>query len=388
MRADNPDICVIIPAFNAAATIESSIASIQQQTVDNIVILVINDGSTDATSDIIDVLAAGDTRIRHVKQQNSGIVDALNNGLRISNAKYIARHDADDVAFPNRFEIQLAYLEANADCVAVSSAVRHVDQIGRLLKARASLPSPDLADPAHFPQIEPYLIHPFLMMRSSALEKIGNYRYVFHAEDTDLYWRLQDVGRLYNISDVLGDYRIHSGSISGASIVNGRVSAINSQRSGLSEMRRRSGEKDITFPKAWLLEYENAVSLEGMLRIASRDLTTSETEILALSAGLKLLEAAGYRPFEVEYDDCVFLKKAYLTSGHRLTPKNRSLSVRMITGAAARLIQNGKLSSAYALAPANLLPLVAARLILRAAFLKHVRKLLQKAVGRDNTFVK
>jgi glycosyltransferase involved in cell wall biosynthesis len=210
LLSDALEISVVIPAYNAASTIESALKSIQRQTISNLKIIVVNDGSTDMTREIVQRLAISDARIHLVSQVNGGIVDALNAGLRLCETEYIARHDADDLAVSDRFEKQLLYLESHPDCVAVSGAVRHIYENNYVLRERVSLHSPDLADPTCCPQIEPYLIHPFLMMRRSALDKVGGYRYVFHAEDTYLYWRLQDVGRLYSLPDILGDYRIHS----------------------------------------------------------------------------------------------------------------------------------------------------------------------------------
>lgn len=377
-----------MPAYNAAATIESALASMQAQSVRDIDIVVVNDGSTDATRAIVERLAAADSRIRLHNQTNGGIVDALNAGLALCTTELVARHDADDLALSNRFEKQIAYLDANPDCVAVSGAVRHIDNDGQVLKPKATLPSPDLSDPAHSPQIEPYLIHPFLMVRRATIEEVGGYRYVFHAEDTDLYWRLQDRGRLFNMPDILGDYRIHAGSISGVSVVNGRVSAMNSQRAGISALRRRAGRVDIAFPKTFLREYESARSLEGMLKVASRGLDEEESRTLALSAGLKLLELAAFRPYEVETEDCVFIRSALRRAGRSLGKDNRALCGRMVSGTAARLIQFGGISSARQLLPVSLYPSMAVRLLLRVAVPKSARRMLQRAAGRDSTFRK
>src|SRR5947209_575161 len=122
---------VVIPVYNAASTIESAIGSIQAQTVTEIRIIVVNDGSTDATRQIVQRLAAADHRLILVDQANCGIVDALNAGLRICHADMVARHDGDDLANPDRFEKQLDYLSRHPDCVAVSGATRHIDEAGR-----------------------------------------------------------------------------------------------------------------------------------------------------------------------------------------------------------------------------------------------------------------
>ena len=247
-----PCLDVVIPVYNGERTVESAIVSIQSQTVRDIRIIVINDGSTDATKQIVERLARTDDRLVPLNRENAGIVDALNAGLAACRAHIVARHDSDDLASFDRFEKQLAFLSEHPDCVAVSGAARHIDEAGQALGEIVRLPSPDLANPNSYPQREPYLLHPFLMMRRVAVEAVGGYRYAFHAEDTDLYWRLQEIGQLANMPDLLGDYRIHTKSVSGGSLLNGRISALTSQLAGISAARRRAGKADITFPRAAL----------------------------------------------------------------------------------------------------------------------------------------
>lgn len=382
-----PSVDVVIPAYNAAQTIESAIASIQAQTERNIRIIVINDGSVDATKQIVERMAAADDRIVLLEQANGGIVDALNLGLAAATASLIARHDADDLANPDRFAKQLAYLSANPECAAVSGAIRHIDEAGRPLGMIYNFPSPDLANVERHPQLEPYLSHPFLMMRRAAVEKAGGYRHAFHAEDTDLYWRLQEAGRLFNMADHLGDYRIHSQSITGASLVNGRVSAVNSQLAGLSAMRRRAQRPDLSFPKSALADYKKAGTLEGMIQVGSRDLDVDEAKRLAVSACAKLLELAGHRPYELELEDCTLIGDMLLPALHRMPSDNRRYCFRMLSGTAARLASKGRISSARRLVPLRLYPAVAAKLALRSAMPLSIRRTLREVIRRDG-FVK
>lgn len=383
-----PVIDVLIPVYNAAATIESAVRSIQDQTVRDIRIVVVNDGSTDGTAAILARMAAADPRLEIVDKPNSGIVDALNAGLAVCRAEFIARHDGDDLAAPGRFAAQLAYLRAHPDCAAVSGGVRHIDVEGRVLVAEARLRSPDLADPLHLPQIEPYLIHPFLMIRRSAIEAAGGYRFVFHAEDTDLYWRLQEAGTLVNMPDILGDYRIHAGSITGASVVNGRIAAINSQLAGLSALRRRRGEPDLVFLRDTLARYQAAGSLQGMMDVIGPDLTPQERDRLGVSSGLKLLELAGYRPYELDTEDCRFVRRTLAGWREPIPPENAALAARMISGTAARLLFQGRVAAALGLAPGRLYPAVLARLMLRVALPRGLRQAVRRAMGQSAAYTK
>jgi glycosyltransferase involved in cell wall biosynthesis len=378
----NPIIDVVIPVFNGAKTVESAVATIQAQTLRDIRIIVVNDGSTDGTQAIMERLAAADDRILLIDRPNGGIVDALNAGLAACTADLIARHDADDLALPDRFEKQLDWLRSHPACSAVSGSVIHIDEADRELGPKIMLRSPDLADPTAYPQQEPYLVHPFLMMRRAAIAAVGGYRYVFHSEDSDLYWRLQETGRLANMPDLLGYYRIHDQSVTSASTLNGRIVAMSSQLGGISAMRRRAGRPDIAFPKSALAEYIQARTLKGIVRAGSRGLDADEAARLAVSASAKLLELAAYRPYELDGEDCSFIRASIMHALPSMAPASRTLCVRMLSGTAARLAAQGQVSASIRMAPARLYPLIAARLVLRTMLPGSLRVAMRKAAGR------
>ena len=378
----DPIIDVVIPVFNGAETIESAVASIQAQTLRDIRIIVVNDGSTDGTRAIVERLAAADARVVPIHRANGGIVDALNAGLAACTADLIARHDADDLAAPERFEKQREWLRCHPRCSAVSGAVIHIDEAGRELGPKVTLSSPDIADPTAYPQQEPYLIHPFLMMRRAAVEAVGGYRYVFHAEDTDLYWRLQETGQLANMPDLLGYYRIHGQSVTSASTLNGRIVAMSSQLGGISAMRRRAGRPDIAFPKSALAEYGHAHTLKGIVRLGSRGLDAEEAARLAVAASAKLLELAAYRPYELDGEDCSFIRASIMRALPSMTPQSRTVCVRMLSGTAARLAAQGQVAASLRLSPTKYYPLGAARLLLRTMLPSALRVAMRRAAGR------
>ena len=97
-----PRIDVVIPAFNASRTVKSAVTSIQQQTLTDIRIIVVDDGSTDDTASIVRGIRAVDDRVRLVSRQNGGIADARNSGLAECRGELIAWLDADDLAAPDR----------------------------------------------------------------------------------------------------------------------------------------------------------------------------------------------------------------------------------------------------------------------------------------------
>lgn len=360
-----PLVDVLVPVFNGSDTIEAAIKSIQTQTVDNIRILAIDDGSTDKTPSLLAHLAASDPRLQILHQHHGGIVSALNIGLAHCRAEFVARHDADDISYPQRFEYQLDYLGQQPECVAVAGAARQIDERGRFSGIITQLPSPDLADARWVPAKEPYLMHPFLMARLSALRAVGGYRYVFHSEDSDLYWRLQALGRLHNMKEVLGEYRMHNASISGSSISNGRTMALSSQLAALSALRRTAGKTDLTFCKEAFSQYHGSVSLEEIFKIGCHGLTRSEIEHLEIAIAAKLLELADYRPYELELSDCRFIRVAFTKKMRTLPPQNQKELTCMTLQAARRLRRKGFVKEAFNILPPSLYPLAAAQLVKR-----------------------
>lgn len=113
MIIKSPLVSVLIPVYNAQATLIEAIESILTQTLQDIELILVNDGSTDNSSKIINDLKKRDNRIKHIQVQHAGIVNALNTGLEHCNADYILRMDADDISLPDRIEKQLNYLIKN-----------------------------------------------------------------------------------------------------------------------------------------------------------------------------------------------------------------------------------------------------------------------------------
>jgi len=358
----NSLVDVLLPVFNAAQTLENTLDSLLRQTIPNIRIIFIDDGSTDCSLNIATRYARIDRRIKVIAQSNRGIVDALNLGLKEGGAEFVARQDADDISLPNRLELELDYLKQHHDCIGISGAVEHIDGQGRPTGHVERFSSPDECDPFWAPSREPYLIHPFLMARRSEMVAISGYRYVFHSEDTDLYWRLRERGRLHNLSTVLGYYRMHANSISSGSVVNGRIMALNSQLAALSARRRRMGRADIHFPKEAISDYSKAGALSKIYELGVKQLDDEESRYLRIAISGKMLELSAYRPYEIEIDDCRFIRKAR-GDFSVLSRKNCKQLDRMYAAAAVRLLQKRLYREAAALSPRSLYPSIVARLV-------------------------
>jgi len=350
---------VLMPAYNAAATVREAIESLRAQTLRDIRIIVVNDGSTDATPAILAELAAAEPRLLVVSKQNGGIVEARNDALRRADAEFIACLDADDIALPDRLERTLAYLRAHPECVGVGGAVAHMDQHGAPLSGLQQSGPPDAADAGKAPALEPYIVHSTLMARCADVVGVGGYRHVPNSEDSDLFWRLQERGALVNLPDTLSKYRVHTSSIS-SDLRNGRIMAMGSQLGALSALRRRAGKADMEFPRALHEAMKQAPTLEAMA--ATVELEGEEAQHLRIATACKLMELARYRPFEPDRGDCAFIRAA-LPLAAALTPQNQKEVDWYATVTAARLARKGMLAEAFALTPPRLYAMAAARMM-------------------------
>jgi len=352
---------VLIPAYNAAATLRSAVESIQAQTVRDIRIVIVNDGSTDDTPRIAAMLARDDPRVTLVNTPNQGIVEARNEALRNAASEFVACLDADDIALPHRLERELEYLAAHPECVAVGSHVEHVDEQGRALSDMTQPIDPAIADPAKAPALEPYIIQSTLLAKRAEIEAIGGYRHVPNSEDSDLFWRLSERGELVNLSERLGKYRVHAASVS-SSIVNGRLMAVGSQLGAMSAMRRRAGRSDLVFSHQLHAALRKASTMDAMCALAGEQLDADERAHLRIAAAAKLMELARYRPYELDGGDCAFVRAA-LSHVSRLTPQNQKEVEWYVTVTAARLVRKGMLSEALGLTPLSAYPVTAARVL-------------------------
>lgn len=210
MRPMSPTVSVLLPVRDGAATIVRAIASVQAQTFARWELLVVDDGSLDATRNRVAELAHADGRVRLIPRPREGIVAALNAGLAVARGDFIARMDADDESHPERLMEQVGFLHAPAhrDIGLVGSLVEfggdrdssggyalHVDWTN-------SLVTPD--DIALNRFVESPLAHPCVMFRRDVVEKWGGYRTGEFPEDYELWLRWMDAGvRMAKVPRVL-----------------------------------------------------------------------------------------------------------------------------------------------------------------------------------------
>src|SRR5246127_2844835 len=106
-----PAISVVMAVYNSAAVVAEAVDSVLNQTFRDFEFIIIDDGSTDSSGDILRQYAQRDARIRLYAQENCGLIASLNRGCKLAQGRYIARMDADDISLPARFEKQFRFLE-------------------------------------------------------------------------------------------------------------------------------------------------------------------------------------------------------------------------------------------------------------------------------------
>ena len=199
-----------MPAYNVGAYIGSSLGSLIQQTIREIEIVVVNDGSTDATEEIATNLAGRDPRIRVVRTpRNLGIAGALNYGLQFCRAPYIARIDGDDLAVSDRIEKQHAFLQTHPDTGIVGSATRAIDEGGNAIGFFSTSTVPLTQEQiARTLLLSPPCAH-IWMARREVYDKLSGYREVQYAEDYDFLLRAITAGfRIGNLPEALTLVRV------------------------------------------------------------------------------------------------------------------------------------------------------------------------------------
>jgi glycosyltransferase involved in cell wall biosynthesis len=183
-----------MPCYNVEATIDEALCSLFQQTLQNFEVIAINDGSTDNTGELLKTWNERDQRLRVITQDHGGIILALNKGLIHCRAPYIARMDADDIAYPERLRKQVAYLDAEPNTAVVSSLVEGFPE-GQVREGFRiyidwlnSLVSDDEIRREIF--VESPMVHPSVIFRREWIDRVGGYQERGWPEDYDLWLRM------------------------------------------------------------------------------------------------------------------------------------------------------------------------------------------------------
>lgn len=310
MGRANPLISVIMPVFNTGHFLRQAIESILSQTYKNFELLIINDGSTDNSLEIIE--SYKDTRIRLISQVNSGISHTLNTGIQLAKGSFIARMDGDDISNSNRLQEQLEYLQKHPESDLVFSQVRLINEAGQVVGTWAEdihHTSPQAIH--HYLTTNNCLAHPTLFARRSLFDDFRYRENQIYGEDYDLWLQILSGGhQIHKLSKALLLYRIHTDSYT--QVNNRKIDSIKKvsivKRTFLLDQlaSKRFGRTELRVLKSLLLHYRQGARefFRGYLQRGGRKKTViiarnaysfggAEKSVALLARHLK---SSGYHP--------------------------------------------------------------------------------------------
>lgn len=203
-------VSVVMGVFNEEKVIARSLQSIINQSFVDWELIVVDDGSTDQSREIIESFISQDNRIILIQNKtNLGHSTSLNVGMAIAKGKYIARMDADDESLPKRLESQTTFLELHPDIDILGTAAVYIDGQGQTLKEMV-FPQWHEDILAKMLRTSPFA-HPTIMMKRDFVEVMGGYD-VSHTrgEDHDLWLRSRGIGKFHNLPEIHLRYLVSS----------------------------------------------------------------------------------------------------------------------------------------------------------------------------------
>ena len=205
----NPKISVIMSVYNGEKYLREAIESILNQTFTDFEFMIVNDGSTDNSLKIIKIY--NDERIGIINnEKNIGLTKSLNKALKQAKGEYIARQDADDVSLPNRFEMQVKYLESHPEVVLLGTSFYLIDETGEITEKYVVLAKPTIKDLIKENQFS----HGSVVVKKEIVDKLGGYNELFrYSQDYELWLRIAECYEVRNLTQVLCKIRSHNENI-------------------------------------------------------------------------------------------------------------------------------------------------------------------------------
>ncbi|MBD3184760.1 glycosyltransferase [Candidatus Poribacteria bacterium] len=207
---ENGRVSVIIPTYNRPRWLPETIESVLNQTYSDVELIVVNDGSTDNTEEVIESYR---DKIRYIYKQNGGPGSAVNRGIEESTGEYIARVDDDDLFMPEKVEIQVGVFQENPDVGLVASGHHIIDTEGNILHTKSV---PDFSKHGGLITMLRHCIfsQPTVMVRKECYDKVGLYKNTY-AQDYDMWIRIARCYPMKAIDKPLAMYRRHDENRSG-----------------------------------------------------------------------------------------------------------------------------------------------------------------------------
>ena len=202
----SPVLSVVLPVYNGLPYLRQAVESVLTQSFGNFELIVINDGSSDGSQELLE--SFDDPRLRIVQQENRGLAATLNIGIAQARGRYLARQDQDDICLPGRFKKQVEFLDANADVMLLGPAAEIWEGSSRTERVMShAIDRQALKFGLLFNN---YFIHSSVMLCRSVFERVGGYSEDTTRqppEDYELWSRIAREFNVANLPDVLLAYR-------------------------------------------------------------------------------------------------------------------------------------------------------------------------------------
>lgn len=204
-----PLVSVLVPIFNGQRYLSQALDSLQNQTYNNLEIILINDGSTDGSAAIIDSFGGNEKRAVVVHKKNTGLTDTLNYGLSLANGVWLSRNDVDDFASPRKIERQMEIVLDNPSLVLVGSDFSTLtEETGQV--RRYHLPTSHNQLVRRLRRVQSFFPHSSALLRLEVARQVGGYDIdALYNEDWDLWLRLSERGKIGSVAESLVTIRKH-----------------------------------------------------------------------------------------------------------------------------------------------------------------------------------
>jgi glycosyltransferase involved in cell wall biosynthesis len=237
MSKSTPKVSVLMSVYNGSRYLKESIDSILNQTFTDLEFIIIDDCSTDDSGEIISEYAEKDQRIVLIKNpENIGLTKSLNKGLKIAKGEYVARQDADDISLPERLTKQVSLLNKEPEVALVSCNIALIDPDGNPIEKQIRACHPDLVS-LHLLFYNHLGGHSQVIFRRELVINLGGYCESFrYSQDYELWCRIDKVGRIYILPEILLQQRRHNQSITLAKASEQEAYALSIVQNNISQL--------------------------------------------------------------------------------------------------------------------------------------------------------
>jgi len=244
-----PSVSVIMAVYNGEKFLRQAVQSILNQNFKDFEFIIINDGSTDRTLEILKSFK--DSRIRIFNRENKGLANSLNEGIFLSKGKYIARMDSDDESLKNRLKLQYEYMESNPDIDILGGQAWKINEYNQIIGV--------MNKPRSFNDIARYIkcacpvIHPTYFVRKHVYKRVGGYRDFAPTQDYDFILRAFEFAyKINNLPDRILNYRVNASSLSYKNSKSTIIFRAKIQKMHLNRIKGKNNEeRDLLFLKKY-----------------------------------------------------------------------------------------------------------------------------------------